>query len=119
MPWVPDDVHVNRTAAMRQAGKEVGPIAFAVRDELWKLAKVQAKGGEVEVTYEELAFVLCCSEEEAIKGIKALLSASVLTCPEQSACVATLAFPKSEWRRLNDTARKAERRAELREVEAA
>lgn len=108
MPWVPLDTHYLRDPKVQHAAS-LTPFALSVFPAVLAQAKQVADGGKVEVTFRDLAHDLFLSTDEAEKALKALVSAGVLTCPQESAAAVTVKFPS--WRRWNDNFRKANRRA--------
>lgn len=112
MPWFRMDIHWYEDPAVELAASTAGGVVFAIFPTLLAKAKAEADGGRVEFTWGKLARELYFEEEEIKAGVGALTSAGVLTCPQQSAWSATVAFDPKSWRRWQEAARKAAAREE-------
>lgn len=110
--WAKLDCFYYRDAELQAAASEAGSIVFGLFPMLLADAKAQNNGGAVEFTYRDLAHALYEDAEVVLAGIRALLSAGVLSCPVESENGATLHFDPDAWRRWNDAARKAQKRQE-------
>lgn len=108
--WVKLDCHWYEDPDIEAATEEAGPVVLALFPVLLSMAKVQNDGGRVEFTWRSLGHSVFAQNGDAVHGIRALVSAGVLTCPEESERGGVLAFDPTTWRRWNDVVRKAEKR---------
>lgn len=112
MPWVRLDIHWYEDPKIEAAAEAGGPLVLSVFPVLLAKAKAQANGGKVEFTWRKFCVELFASQEEIQKAIDALVSASVLSCPQASALSAVVAFDPMSWRRWQEASRKAAAREE-------
>ncbi len=106
MPWVPLDIHYLDDHDI-EAAAEMSREALLVFPAVLAMAKAQSSGGEAEFTYRGLSHKLFSTPAQVTDGIRALVSAGVLSCPQESERGATVAFDPDSWRRWNDMQRKA------------
>lgn len=117
MPWFRMDIHWYREEKLEEAAESVGPLGplvLALFPIFLAMAKAQNKKGRAEFTYRLLTAEVFAEREQVKAAIEALVSASVLTCPQLSARGGTVAFDPKTWRKWNEAARKAESREELK-----
>ena len=110
MPWLRLDIHWYQDEKIEAAADDAGPLVLALYPVLLAKAKAQANAGKVEFTYRALTTELFASREEIDAAIDALVSASVLTCPQASDKDATVAFKPESWRRYSEVERKTAKR---------
>lgn len=106
MPWFRLDIHWYEDEKLEVAGELVGPLAFALYPVLLGKAKAQHDGGKAEVNFRLLAQELFTTKLKVKAAIEALVSASLLTCPQASARSAVIAFDPKVWRRWQEADRK-------------
>lgn len=105
--WVKLDCHWYEDPDIEAAAEEAGSIVLALFPVLLTMAKTQNDGGRVEFSWRSLGHSVFAQNGDAVHGVRALVSAGVLTCPQESERGAVLAFDPQAWRRWNEAARKA------------
>lgn len=114
MPWFRMDIHWYEDPDIEAAAEEAaakagaaGTAVIAAFPVLIGKAKAEADGGRVEFSWRKLSKEIFADVDVTQRAVEAMVSAGVLTCPQQTERSATVAFDPDSWRRWQEAQRKA------------